>query len=345
MVVPAPTPADVADRNRIAAVAAAGRADRTAARREGPFAVIDNELAATPLLRDLLEPARFVRVSATTFAPLAMLQHRVFIILAVNIEPGQEEGRDLSGSLNLANLSQQKIQMLERVGLLDSLRKAASTQSPVVRPQAAGARPHPATPLITGIVSSADWAAALVAAFPNPVLRGAKVIALRDELEADASDLIIGKDTYARGYAGLATSGSAHMYAENVQEALFRWIAADACDLPVEEVPADGPIAHGRGIAKGQLAYGPLTLQLLKAHSLAVWSILFGYPEFSSTQSSDTLITLHSWQTFFLAHSRRASPLEHFHLLHALVETSDCPREFLNSAVGDSAGSDTCSIM
>jgi hypothetical protein len=79
VVVPAPTPADVADRNRIAAVAAAGRADRTAARREGPFAVIDNELAATPLLRDLLEPARFVRVSATTFAPLAMLQVRTMV--------------------------------------------------------------------------------------------------------------------------------------------------------------------------------------------------------------------------------------------------------------------------
>jgi hypothetical protein len=52
-------------------------------------------------------------------------------------------------------------------------------------------------------------------------------------------------------------------------------------------------------------------------------------------------------QSFFMAHSRRSTPLEHFHLLHALVETSECPRQFLSEAVGGAAaaGAETCSIM
>lgn len=71
-----PADSDVASKNRIEAAAAARRAERAVSERDDPFAVVNHELRATPLLRDLLDPSRFVRVSATTFAPLSMLQVR-----------------------------------------------------------------------------------------------------------------------------------------------------------------------------------------------------------------------------------------------------------------------------
>lgn len=65
---------DFEHKNQIGEAAASRKALRAAAERGDPISVIDNELRASPLLRELLDPRVFVRISATTFAPLEMLQ-------------------------------------------------------------------------------------------------------------------------------------------------------------------------------------------------------------------------------------------------------------------------------